>query len=262
MNDNRFEEPSQHSPLKPRVLPADYSWIVFRSSWRLLGSQYPLLMTTIMIVMISNLVLSRISFVGPIIASILSAFFAPGVCLIVRSIVDGRTLPLKTLFTGFQEDEITSRILPYVIASAGLSLVFSVLEVFGPSSKEGNFQFGLFIIALSFIWSVLVAFSMPLMVFKKVRFVDTIELNINALTSNLVFFLLYLGCMMCVLLATTIAFFLPVLFVGVPMLSLSYYMVYACLFEGLQVENIGPKTAIQSPPTQSEQHQQPPQDNP
>lgn len=247
--DDQFSPGKQTStldPLRPRVLPVDYSWIIFRSAWRLLGVQYPLLFVTFLILTIINMVLSRIEYVGPVISSIVSAFFAPGVCLIVRSIVQGKPLPLKTIFVGFQDDEITSRILPYVIANAGLSLFLTVFQVFGPASKEGLFQYGLIVMAISMIWTILVTFSVPLMVFKKMRFVDTIEVNINAFTSNIVFFVLYFGCMICLLLGTIVAFLFPFLFIGLPMLILSYYLLYASLFENLEVEKIEPKVVIQT----------------
>lgn len=238
---------SSASPENPRELPLDYSWIVFRASWKLLPHQYGLLLLTVIIVMCAGTLLHQVDFVGPVVSTILSAFIAPGLFLILKNISEKKPTNLGLLFFAFQNEAMTKKLIPYVIANTGISLLLAVLSwaMLRPQLNLGD-SLTFVIPVLTFIWTVLNFFSIPLMLFKNRTYVETFSLNIAAFTSNLRVVFLYVLCTVMFVFACTMALVLPVIFVALPMLQLNNYLLYAALFENLELEKVEVKPEIKS----------------
>jgi hypothetical protein len=235
------EESSNTEHISPRALPADYSWMVYRAAWRLLGVNYPLILVLFFILGFVAYVFEQIEFIGPILSSVVFGFLMPGVLILIRSIVENKTLPLRTLFIGIRNDDLMNRLIPYVVTSGAVTLGFSILEV--QSSRTMSFFLG----GLSLIWMILVTYSIPLIVFKKVRFFDTFDLNFQALSKNVGFIFLYIFTTACLAFAGFIALFLPLIFIVFPMILMGIYLLYAAVFENLELEKIQVKTEIVVP---------------
>ena len=227
-------------PLIPRTLPSEYAWMIYRAAWRLLGVNYPLLLLLLLALGLTSFVLSKIEVVGSVASSIVLGFIFPGAMILVRSIVENKTLPLRTLFIGLRNDDLMNLLIPYVVVNSLVSLVFSILKV------PNNLTTSLLLMGFSLMWSALILFSVPLMVFKKVRFVDTFDLNIQALSKNLGFVFLLIISTVCIVLAGALALFLPLFFIVMPMLLLSNFLLYASIFENLDLEKIEVKKEILS----------------
>ena len=89
--------------------------------------------------------------------------------------------------------------------------------------------------AISIIWGIMVAFSIPLIIFKNKTFVETIDLNRRAIKLNWKPILMWWICLFGVMFISLILFVLPFIFVGLPVVMVSGYFAYAVNFEGLNV---------------------------
>ena len=232
------DEIPETQKIVPRALPPEYSWMIYRAAWRLLGVNYPLVLLLLIVIGLSALVVQQIDFIGPVALSVIYGFLFPGGLVLLRSIVENKTLPLRTLFIALRNDELMNLLIPYVVTNSLVSLIFSVLQI--PSSLTMAF----FLTGLNLVWSVLISFSIPLMVFKKVRFFDTFDLNLQALSKNLGFAFLLIISTICIILAGTLAFLLPLFFIVFPMLLLSNFLLYAAIFENLEIEKIEIKKEV------------------
>jgi hypothetical protein len=173
-----------------------------------------------------------IKILAPLPATILGA----GFMVFARKITFGERGSVKDLFIVFEDNQKMGELLPIGLLGVGIALLQAFIEKSFPAFIGNLLGF-----ALTLLLVALTTFSAPLIYFKKVQAVRSIELNLQA-TSLAWRFLLALGLMLAGLaVVCTIALLLPVLLVFLPVALVAGYLTYAALFEGLDIKEVDRK---------------------
>lgn len=218
-----------------RQISADLAIQFLMVSWKITKKNYEAVLQVSVLYVVILVAMSYTPFImilAPLPATILGA----GFMVFARKIVLGERGSVKDLFTVFEDNQKMGDLVPIGLLGVGIALLQALIEKSFPAFIGNLIDF-----VLTLLLVALTAFSAPLIYFKRVPAVRSIELNLQA-TSLSWQFLLALGLMLAGLgVACTIALVLPVVLVFLPVALVSGYLTYAALFEGLDIRKVDRK---------------------
>lgn len=215
-----------------RLIPSELAIQFLMVSWKLTKKYYQVILqvsVAYFLILIAMAYIPVVKILAPIPATILSA----GFMVFAKNLIAGRGGSFRDLFIVFEDSQKMADLLPIGLFGVGIALLQALIEKSFPEFI-GNFigfVLTLFLVALT-------TFSAPLIYFKKVQAVRSIELNLQATSLNWKF-LLALGAMLAGLgLACLAALVAPLILIFLPVALISGYLTYAALFEGLDIKEI------------------------
>jgi hypothetical protein len=218
-----------------RQIPSDLAIQFLMVSWKITKKNYE---AVLQVSVLYTLILAAMSYtpfvkmLAPLPATILGA----GFMVFARKITLGDRGSVKDLFVVFEDNQKMGELLPIGLLGVGIALLQALIQKSFPSFIGNLLGF-----ALTLLLVALTTFSAPLIYFKQVQAIRSIELNLQA-TSLSWQFLLALGLMLAGLaVVCTIALVIPVLLVFLPVALVVGYLTYAALFEGLDIKEVDRK---------------------
>lgn len=218
-----------------------YSVEWMTAAWRLSSQNYALAFVLICMMGVIAVIVQRIPLAGGLISSPLFIIIQAGVLTIARKWLNKSEAKFSDVFIFFNDADLMKRLLPYIIVNLFLSLptiyvnhVVKTTNSFGPLYwivTLGTMAIGL-----------LFAFTLPQIVFQKRSFAATIQPNIEAVKKN--FLTMVVGGVLVVLFAclSLALLILPFIFITMPSFVSLHFLMYATIFEGLELPQGVPKT--------------------
>lgn len=184
--------------------------------------------------MVIALVFSRIPYVS-LLASIPMVFLGAGQMYLVRLLIEGKPAKFKDLFHAFEDSRWMNALLPVGVTGVAIALIQLGVGKFMQGGVVASLGGGLISLAVFVVWIILAAFSVPLIAFKHKTFGDTIDLNIRAVKTNVKPLLLYMVMMFGFAFISLLCLVIPVFLVFIPVTFVGGFLIYASIFEGLDV---------------------------
>ncbi len=213
-----------------RAVPVDYG-----SAWLGLANQlvkvnYPLVLaiSSLMAVLAFLGNVHWFGVIGGALISSLGTFLAPGLLIIISDFMKLEKSEFMKLLIGIQDRDLFSRLLPLV----GFNFIYNLLQGLIPMGN-GFVSFLLAVIAFP-----LTCFSVPLITFHKMRFLETISVSVDAVIKNIVPLILLFLLMALISVGLMLLLFLPFIFFGLPLFAMLPYPVYASIFLGLDIRSL------------------------
>lgn len=207
------------------VVPREYADLYFKAAYSILIKNYQKFFVNVALL---PSILSLTVFFDKY--AILQTIFQPFVTVSIFDVIDrvlrGRNVESNGWKRYFKRDLIET-VAPLVFANLVVSIVlFELGKVF-----EGNLPLRVFLLGLSFTWTLLSIFCIPLMVYQRHSLQASIKMSWDATYDNsrplLISGLSFAG----VLIISTLALFLPLFFFGVPLLYVAAYLNYVTIFK-------------------------------
>ena len=215
-----------------RQIPSDLAIQFLMVSWKITKKNYQLVLQVSVAYFFILIAMTYIPFIK-ILAPVPTVILAAGFMVFAKKLVAGQGGSIRDLFIVFDDNLKMAELLPIGFLGIGIALLQAFIEKSFPQFVGDFLGF-----ALTLLLVALTTFSAPLIYFKKVQAVRSIELNLQA-TSLSWKFLLALGLMLGGLgLICMVALVAPLLLVFLPVTLLSGYLTYAALFEGLDILEI------------------------
>jgi hypothetical protein len=215
--------------MEVKVIPTDWCSKILLAGWAIASRNYGLIITVYIIIIIMQLVISRIPGVGQIVSSLLSSFLGIGAYVIQRDLVRGEKSDVKKLFTAFSEPGLLERMWPYFVFSIVTALPQLLLAKSQSMSNVG------FIVVYGLVLAPFTMFTGVVMYFQKTTLLESIKLSVKAVVYNIVPLIVYVLIVALASLLGIVLLVLPFFLVVVPALFPTWYMIYASIFEGLEV---------------------------
>lgn len=222
--------------IKKVPVSTSIEWI--SSSWRLTKSSYGLILGIAIISAIIQYVCNNIPFLGPILGSTFSFFFTVGVYNIVSKIIKKQDVVFSDLLILFNDSKLFKRCLSYLILIVVLAIPSAIFQAYsGVDYKEISYTSPIFILMSLYyiIISALLYFSLAIIVFQNKSLKESISISFNAVLKNF-FPLIVSGILVCVFgIICMILLVIPFIFVFLPILIPFQFIVYATIFEDLNL---------------------------
>lgn len=216
------------------AMPSDSPTGIITAAWRMTKRHYELILGIAVFLLVVGVAMQMVPFVRYLLPLPMTMLTA-GSMYVFRQLVEGKPAKFSDIFKAFQDSRWMTALLPLAIAGVAITLVQAGLTKAMETGGMLSFLVTLFNLVLSLAWGILIVFSLPLIIFKNKAFAETIDINLRALKINWKPILIWWVCMFGVLMLSMIAFFLPFIFVGLPITMVSGYLAYAVNFEGLDV---------------------------
>jgi hypothetical protein len=221
-----------------RSLKYEYSfnWII--TSWELAKRNYTTALGLGIALIIVSVVLQKIPVIGPLIAAPINAAFQIGFLLIARKWANKQTANFSEIFVLFRDNQLMNKMVPYLLFVTFTSIPSVYLLSFAKNAKSFDSNYWLLMginMLVSLIISMLVSFSAPQMIFLNRKFSETIRHNIEAVYKN--FLPMTLAALIAIAISTLsiVMLLIPVIFVILPATISILFIVYATIFEGLEL---------------------------
>lgn len=212
-----------------RQIPSDLAIRFLMVSWKITKKNYRLVLQVSVPYFLILIAMANIPFIK-LLAPVPAVILAAGFMVFVKKLVAGQGSSFRDLFIVFEDSQKMADLLPIGFLGVGIALLQAFIQNSLPGLIGNFLDF-----ALNLLLVALTTFSAPLICFKKVRAVRSIELNLQATALNWKF-LLALGFMLGGLgLICMAALFIPLLLIFLPVAQISGYLTYAALFEGLDI---------------------------
>ncbi len=207
---------------------------IMSAAWKLTKKHYELILGIAVVSLIIGVAIQMTPFLRYLLPLPMTMLGA-GSMYIFRELTEGRPAKFGDVFRAFQDSRWMTALMPLAVTGVGFTLAQAGLA----KAVDGGGAFGLLISILSFsisiVWGIMVAFSIPLIIFKDKTFVETIDLNLRAIKLNWKPILMWWICLFGVIFISLICLVLPFIFIGLPVVMASGYFAYAVNFEGLNV---------------------------
>lgn len=215
-----------------RQIPSDLAIQFIMVSWKITKKHYQLVLQVSVPYFLILIAMAYIPFIK-ILAPVPTVILAAGYMVFAKKLVTGQGGSLRDLFIVFEDNQKMAELLPIGFLGVGIALLQAFVEKNIPEFIGSLLGF-----AVALLFVALTTFSAPLIYFKKVPAVRSIELNLQATTLSWKF-LLAIGLMLAGLgLICMVALVVPLLLIFLPVTLVSGYLIYAALFEGLDILEI------------------------
>lgn len=209
-----------------RAVPTNYCWLWIESAAHLLKVNYPLILgVSFVLIGIAAAGLMMGTFGSPL-ASVISAFLSPGLLLIVHDFTNGEKSSFEKLSFVFRDSEVRSRLIPLVVFNFFSSLANGFLV---QKSVAGGLILSALVLPFTY-------FSVPLITFHKMTFLESLSGSANAVIKNIKPLIIFAVLVFFLLLILGLLLFLPLIFFGLPLLMIVNYPVYASIFLNLDLK--------------------------
>ncbi len=226
----------------------DTALVILTAAWRILKRHYEILLGSSLFIFGVLIAMEMVPLVK-MLSSIPIVFLSVGQMYILRQLIDGKPAGFADIFRAFENQQWMRALLPLAVSGVGIALLQKGLSrMLEGGALAGFVEFWLNLI-LMLIWIALTAFSGPLIAFKNKPFRESIELNLRATTANWQPLLVFTFYLLGVLVFSAICFLLPLFFIALPVILISGYLTYACLFEGLNVAELAERFKENKPKT-------------
>lgn len=221
-----------------RSVTADYSLLWIKTSWALAKDNYKMALGLGFSIIIVSLTLQKIPLLGSVLSGIMNACLPYGLLRITSLWTSNKPAKYSDLFILFNDQALFQRALPLVIFQTAIAIPSGYLMQL---PKEINY-FGMthdqlfFInVAVSLVIGLFTAFSAPQIQFLNRSLSQTITYNLQAIGKNFIPLVLSAVLITVITLLSVLLLVVPFLFVTLPGLLCIYYLVYASIFEGLEL---------------------------
>ncbi len=237
MTEKDFTKSQMTDPtgIQLRQIPSELATQFLMVSWKISKKNYDAVIKTSLLYVLILGAMAYLPFVkilAPIPATILGA----GFMVFTRKLVLGKQGHPRDLFIVFEDSEKIGDLLPLGLLGVAIAVFQAFIE-----KKIPGFFGDIMSLTLTLLLVALTTFSVPLVYFKRLTAVRSIELNIEATTISWQF-LLAIGLMLAGLaLICIVALVVPLALVFLPIALISGYLSYAALFEGLDIKEIDRK---------------------
>ena len=222
-------EPS--SPVSISRVDVSNAVPMLQLAWALTKKHYSVIASAAVIFLLIILAFGRMGSFS-ILAIVPGVILNAGFLRLFRKMQESKTAELSELFIVFRETELMMRLVPIMVVGFGVS----ALQYF--VTREMGFFGSLLNLFLSLVLVALTAFSVPLMMFKRIDLMKSIELNVQATTLNWDF-MLAAGMMLTGLsMICAILLVLPLFLVAFPISLVSGYFMYVMMFEGADLSSL------------------------
>ncbi len=219
------------------VISNDTALVILTAAWRILKRHYEILLGSSLFILGVLLAMEMVPYVK-VLSSIPIAFLSVGQMHIIRKLIEGKPAVFTDLFRAFENQQWMRALLPLAVSGVGIALLQKGLSRMLEGGALAGFVEFWMNLTLMLIWVALTAFSGPLIVFKDKAFAESIELNLRATTANWQPLLVFSFYLLGIIVFSALCFLLPLFFIGLPVIFVSGYLTYACLFENLKVEEL------------------------
>lgn len=228
---------TENQPIK--ILPIEYSTIVFQASWKVLKRNYLVLLLGTLVLLLIAGGLSNVPYLGAILGAVAGTMLGKGWWEVAKKSTHGENCKFEEIFLGLKDKEFFMRMLPFMGASVVIGLVNQGLVYLSLSNGGAiGLLISLASLVLGFGWMILTFFSFPLMLFKNMSFQDSIERSFSAFFKNLGAIIVFILLNIVVGILSIVLLVLPFFLVFLPILMLNSYVFYAAVFEDLAAENV------------------------
>lgn len=204
------------------------------TGWRITKRHYEIILGTTLVIMAVAIAMSYIPYLRYL-ASVPMVLMSVGQMYIVREVIEGRPAKFSDMFRGFKDDRWMQALLPLGISGVAIALIQVGLNKILENGFFAGFFDAILKILLTLIWVALTAFSGPLIVFKNKTFQESVDLNLRATTANWQALLVLTIYLLGILVLCAVLFLLPLFFIALPIMYVTGYLTYACMFEGLDI---------------------------
>lgn len=215
-----------------KTLPAKYGIDIWQESWNLIAGKRLVFFFTVVVMMVLNFVLAVIPVIGMPLQGLLAPFLGAGFILIVHQYNTENRFRFETLFEALTDKSIFSKILPLALFLMIWNALFAVVQFVGGSS---DLMGGAITVLSSLLISIFTYFAIPLMLFNNEGLFSAMSLSAQALTYNMIMFLVYSVVLILVMTIGMIPVGIGVLLMLAP-LNCHIYLFYLHIFD--QVESI------------------------
>lgn len=199
-------------------------------AWKLTKEHYSVVGAAAVIFLLIILAFGQMESLS-ILAVVPGVILNAGFLRLFRKLLESKTAELADLFSVFRETDLMMRLVPVIVAGIGVGAIQYFL-----TSRMG-FIGSLMNLFLSLVLVALTAFSVPLMMFKQIDLLKSIELNVQATTINWEF-MLASGLMLAGLgVICAVLLLLPLFLVAFPISLVSGYFMYVMMFEGAELNS-------------------------
>lgn len=207
-------------------------WVL--SGWENLKKQ-PLVMCGIyLLVAVFVMLPNMLGGLGTLVGSFLGPFIGAGSLLVADRLVHENEVEVKDFFRAFQDREIFGRLMPLALIFLGFGVLMFILGQLSSGVKHlpiNSIQVLLSTVVLSVVSLVLTFFATPLVLFKKISWLEAIELSVKGFMQNLFPIGIYLGMSFGINLICTMTVIL-MLPAGVVILVANYFMFRSVFCKG------------------------------
>ena len=212
-----------------KTLPANYAIEIWQESWNLIAGKRLMFFFAAAVMVILLAVASFVPIIGGALQGFLGPFLGSGFILLVHNYKTKNKFEFDTLFEALSNREVFNKILPLAVFLMLWNGMFSIVQVIITSGK-GDIMGTLIVIMGSLIISVFTYFGTPLMLFKDHGVFRAMSLSAEALTYNVVVFLVYSIILLMVGVIGLIPLGLGLLILFAP-ISCHGYLFYIHIFE-------------------------------
>ncbi|MGE4131584.1 MAG: hypothetical protein AB7F86_08080 [Bdellovibrionales bacterium] len=240
-----------NNQMPPVDIPFGYATEWWLAAWRVARQNYAMALATSMTALGVPLLLAYLvnrigapSWIADHVVSLIPALMAPGLLLISRKWLAGEPAAYEEIFALFKDTDLRKRYLPYLGVSILTGILSSAVFYVSPDLSLNMLLVGGLIGAA--MWSV--TFAGPLIVFRNMPIQEALKLSVKTSLTHWLPLLatLVIGLGMAIVMA--VAFLLPFFLVFLPMCAPVIYLIYATIFERVDVGQVGrPKVTPLTP---------------
>jgi uncharacterized membrane protein len=229
-------------------VPGTYSkdWISFGSTLAL--RNYGLAIGTVFALIVVSAAFHSVPLLGWLLKPLIGAFAAPGYLKIGEAWANGRKAKFSDLFVIFTQEGLFERMLPLILITVAIDapvLVFKQLSEGQPASVALSGVIVGYSVFAALITMLLTCFSASLILFEGYRFVDTLEINVRAVSRNAVTLLLWMAALCVLGILSALALFLPLIFWFLPVMIAQNYLLYATVIRGRKIDDMQNSLRVQ-----------------
>jgi hypothetical protein len=220
-----------------RSIPTNYSYLLLTSGWKVLKANYGIILGTTIFQFVLLFILTKIPVIGPLVAGLVTAALAPGVWRMCRKWVAGQLTQFDEIFYLFTDSELLGRVAPlfvivFIFNSGSTLATWRLLALNGNALAPWSLMW---MTLFYLLYGLFTFFSAPLIVLQGKRLSQTLLPSARGILKNLLPLLLtcVLYFVLCVVSLALVI--LPFVFITLPLAVLVFYLIYATIFEGLNL---------------------------
>lgn len=210
-----------------KTLPAKYGIDIWQESWNLIAGKRLMFFFAVFVMMTLNFVVAVIPVIGMPLQGFLGPFLGAGFLLMVHNYKTKNEFRFETLFEALSDKKIFSQMLPLALFLMVWNAMFAVVQLVGGSSDIMGTAINLL---SSLLISIFTYFAIPLMLFHNEGLFSAMSLSAQALTYNMVMFLVYSLVLVLVCIVGMIPLGIGVILMLAP-ISCQIYLFYINIFD-------------------------------
>lgn len=239
--------------MQPQTVEAGRATSWYGFGWRMFMTGPGVWVVMMLLIAVITLILEFIPFVGPLVLSLIFPALAGGLMYGAKEAAEGRSIEIAHLFQGLTDDRTRTPLLILGAVLLGLTILVSIIAIviIGGSvgigvftgadgdAADGAVAVGalgagmlltfIIVVVYGLATFVLLAFSIPLIVFNDVPPMDAVKSSINASLKNVVPLIVFLVIYFVLAMIAAIPFFLGFLVLA-PVTAAALYAAYRDIY--------------------------------